>query len=294
MTTRIEDILTRCRDSLADEDESRWSTPRLIRLIDEAQKKIATKAQLLRKTYTFSILANVNEYSLPADAFLLTRVVSSSGAKIALKSHASMDDLMSNILLHDSLSSSYRRSSNTQAVDAMWEFDTGSQVEYIIFDNQEPGTFKTYPIVVNDTASEVFVLDTFGVTADIEGDLLINPYGVLGNLTANAIDTVQFNSVYGVLSGMQEIEDTIKIYYRAKPAEITAVTDLLEIDDKWDAAIKHYVVGMALHDDQDTQNRAISSDEIGLYGIEFSEAKKISSKDNTSRSHHRTTYNSGI
>ena len=294
MATRIEDILVRCRDSLADEDESRWSTPRLLRLIDEAQKKIATKAQLIRRSFTLSILSGINEYSLPSDALLLTRVVSSNGAKITLKSHAAMDDLMTGIQLHDPLSSAYRKSAGSVILDAMWEHDTGSQVEYIIFDNQEPGKIKTYPIVTVDGASEIFVTDAYGVTVAIEEDVLASVYGIVIDISTTALDTNQFSSPYGVVTYMSEIEDVLKIYYRAKPETLTAVTDLLEIDDKWDAAIKHYVIGMALHDDQDTQNRAVSSDELGAYGGELSEAKTQSSKDNISRSDHRTTYNPEI
>lgn len=294
MATRIEEILIRCRDSLADEDKSRWSGNRLLRLVDEAQKKIATKAQLLRKTTTVSILANINEYQLPSDAFLITRVVNEAGAKIEVKSHADMDDLMSNILLHDPLSNSYRRSSNTQMVDAIWENDIGSSVEYIVFDNQAPGSFKTYPIVSDVANGETFVTDAYGVTSAVTEDILSDVYGVVTDIAVTALETNQFNSVYGVVTAMSEITEVLRVYYRAKPADITSDQDTLEIDDKWDAAIKHYVVSMALHDDQDTRNRAVSSDELQLYSLEFTEAKKLSSKDNMSRSGNRTTYNSEI
>lgn len=290
MATRIEDILVRCRDSLADEDESRWSDARLLRLVDEAQKKIATKAQLLRKSFVLPLIANINEYALPSDAFLLTRAVSADGAKIGLTTHSALDDMMSNAQLCDCL-----RINNISS-DAEWEYDTGTEVQYIIFDNQEPGKIKTYPIVTELDGTETFLTSptAFGVVTSVEDDIITSVYGVVTTIATNAINTAQFSSVYGIVTAMSSVEETIKIYYRAKPVTITAVTDPLEIDDKWDAAIKHYVIGMALHDDQDTQNRAVSSDEIGLYGVEFAEAKEVSAKDHTSRSSHRTSYNSEI
>ena len=160
MTTRIEDILVRCRDSLADEDESRWSTPRLLRLIDEAHKKIATKAQLIRKSFSLSILANINEYALPSDAFLLTRVVSSNGAKITLKTHSAMDDLKDGII-------PYIYPSSIEVYDVFLEYDTGTVVEFLVFDNQETVYIKSYPIVTAYNSSDVFVTDAYGVTVTI-------------------------------------------------------------------------------------------------------------------------------
>jgi hypothetical protein len=273
MTTRIEDILVRVRDSLADEDKSRWSDNRLLRLVDEAQKKIATKCQLLRRYTTVSVLANQGEYTLPSDVYLITRVRDEDGAKIPIKSHADMDDYMRG---------------------GEWEFDTGANVQFIVFDNQAPASFKTYPIVNADADGEAFITDDYGVTADIEGDTLSSGFGVVVDVVTNSLQSLQMNSVYGVVTDMSEVTEVLRVYYRAKPVTITSDQDELEIDDKWDAAIKHYVVGMALHDDQDTQNRAVSSDEMAMYGMEFKDAKKISSKDHTSRSHNRTNYNAEI
>jgi len=294
MTTRVEDLLVRVRDSLADEDKSRWSDSRLLRLVDEAQKKIATKCQLLRRYTTISILANKSEYELPEDAYLITRAVDEKGRKIDVKSHADMDDASNGTASRSARYSSYQDGSNINLVTETWELDTGSKVEYLVFDNQEPGWFKTYPIVNDVDDGEVFVTPDYGLTADIESDILSSPYGVVVDVTTNALQSLQMNSVYGVVTAMSEVIEILRIYYRAKPTTITAVTDLLEIDDKWDAAMKHYVISMALHDDQDTQNRAVSSDEMTLFGIEFKDAKKISSKDNMSRSNNRSSYNPEI
>ncbi len=285
--SRVSEILVRCRDSLADEDESRWSEDRLLRLIDEAQKKIATKAQLLRRVTTVSIIAGTNTYKLPSDAFLLTRVVSSDGAKIGIKSHSDMDDLKA--VTHEPTMYDSQISINN-----MWENDVGSNVEYLIFDNQEPGTFKIYPIVESVQDADNFVVDEFGTITSVEDDLVNSTFGVTTNFTSNALNTTQFNSVFGVVTELQEISQVLKIYYRAKPEPIKSAVSLLSIDSKWDEAIKHYVVGMALHDDQDTRNRAASSDELNMYSIEFQESKKLSAKDFTNRSNSRTNYNTEI
>ena len=271
MSTRIEDILVRVRDSLSDEDKSRWTDARLLRLIDECQKKIATKAQLLRRKAYVSAIAGVSEYILPSDAFLLTRVVNQYGKEITIKSHDEMDDLK-----------------------GAWEFDTGSQIEYIVFDKQEPGRIKTYPILTSVEGGEIFTVPDLGVLTAVEGDTINYDFGVTVDVSHTGTETVQFTSIYGVVIGMAEVEEVFAVYYRGKPAEVNATSDLLEIDDKWDAAIKHYVLGMALHDNQDTQNRMVSRDELDLYGLEFADAKRVSSKDHVSSSVYRTSYNSEI
>jgi len=65
---RIADILTRVRDSLSDPDADRWSDARLLRLIDEAQKDIATKNKLLRTTVNIQLFIDKNIYDLPSEA----------------------------------------------------------------------------------------------------------------------------------------------------------------------------------------------------------------------------------
>ena len=72
---RIENIILRVRDTLADHNGDRWPTDRLIRLIDEAQKDICRKAKLLRKKATLSVYDNQGTYKLPDDAMLLDRIL---------------------------------------------------------------------------------------------------------------------------------------------------------------------------------------------------------------------------
>ena len=62
------------RDTLADPDGSRWSTPRLLRLINEAQNDIVIRAKILRDKVTVPIYSNSNTFTLPEDVFLLDRV----------------------------------------------------------------------------------------------------------------------------------------------------------------------------------------------------------------------------
>ena len=65
MTTRIADILTRARDSLADPNKERWSDDRLLRLLDEGQKHFAREAKLLKATSIINLFPDQATYTLP-------------------------------------------------------------------------------------------------------------------------------------------------------------------------------------------------------------------------------------
>lgn len=268
--SRVDDIITRVRDSLSDQAGARWSLDRLRRLIDEAQTDIATKALLLRKKVQIKIEADINEYQLPSDAFMLSRVVNSDGDLLPILSHSFMDD----------------------EKDA-WEIDTGSSIERVVFDKLNPGRIKVYPIPTEANSGEIFINADYGIIATIEGDIITGDLGDLVDVSVTALDTTTFNSIYGFTVGMEETVGVLTVYYNYKPAGfLTSLT--LVIEDNWDKAIKHYVVGMCLRDDQDTQNRSVGNDELIMYAAELKSAKGTSSTSNTSRANHQTSYNGGI
>jgi len=271
---RIADVLLRVRDSLSDPDADRWSDARLLRLIDEAQKDIATKNKLLRTTVNIQLFPNQNVYNLPSEAINIMRITDLDGNKVTLKSHAQMDD-----------------------INPTWEFDTGISLEYIVFDKLNPGQFKTYPIPEVGDIPDTYIAGAYGIVVSIEGDTVASPYGVVVDINESVTQTAEFNSVYGELSDMSEVVKSLLVYYHERPAEINAIdigTSVLVIDEMYDKAIKHYVVGMAWRDDQDTQNRKLGTEELQFYAMEFVSAKKHSAADNISSSKQETNYYSGF
>jgi hypothetical protein len=90
MSTRIADILTRARDSLADPKKERWSDDRLLRLLDEGQKDFARQCKLLKTTSLQPVVPNQAEFTLPSDCWLITRVQYADKA-ITLMSHEALD-----------------------------------------------------------------------------------------------------------------------------------------------------------------------------------------------------------
>ena len=152
---RIAKILKRVRYSLADLDGDRWSDDRLLALIDEVQIDIAVKNNLLRTKVNTAIVLDINEYKLPNNAVNITRIINNEGTRIRIRSHAQMDE-----------------------IDPLWETTKGSIVEYIVFDKQDPGQFKVYPIPTVSDDITIFSVDINGVTVAITGDVLTSLFGI--------------------------------------------------------------------------------------------------------------------
>ena len=85
------------------------------------------------------------------------------------------------------------------------------------------------------------------------------------------------------------------IYYIKIPDTLDSVDDELEIEELYNTLVKHYVVGYALRDDMDTQNRAFGNEELGLYEAELVQVTKEVAKDFVSNNTvYETSYRGGI
>lgn len=189
MTTRIADILTRARDSLADPNKERWSDDRLLRLLDEGQKHFAREAKLLKATSIVNLFPDQATYTLPSDCWLITRACFKD-LVIPLTSHERMDELNTN-----------------------WYTETGSAVERLIFDNRLPEEIRTYPIVDDSYVESsytfdnagyldtvIYTGDAFGVITEAEDELGIvaDTYGVATDFQFVDYIVTDVNSCNGI------------------------------------------------------------------------------------------------
>lgn len=270
------------RDSLSDDDESRWSTDRLVRLIDDAQADLVVDVGMLRSNTSVFIQADKAEYTLPSEAYEITRAVTSTGTPLDILSHDEMDALGA--------------TPSNREVGIDWETSTGATISKIIFDKQEPGAFKVFPIPTgSDTVGDTFTTTDYGFTALSEGDLVVNDFGVVATVSETAADTTSTNSDFGTITSMLGVEATIKVYYKRLPSTILGAEDDPEVESTWDRALRYYALAMAYADDQDTQNLAMSDKFFGMYTRELERAGKKSSKSSVSnRVRSSTSYNKAI
>lgn len=244
---RIENIILRVRDTLADHNGDRWPTDRLIRLIDEAQKDICRKAKLLRKKATLSVYDNQGTYKLPNDAMLLDRILYDN-SPMPLVSHVQMDE-----------------QSKT------WELDKG-EPRYCVFDKQNQSHIKLWPIPQGISLPGDYVFSPALWQEDVQY-LMNDDYGVI----VEALTGDTFNDVYGVTvdissffsfylgpdctcDNLVKIEDTIESDYGTVTNIITLEKDFYSNDSTYGVVVS--IDGYAMSSDYGIV--------VGLYDTEFS------------------------
>jgi hypothetical protein len=171
-------------------------------------------------------------------------------------------------------------------INSPYGFVTDVAFYDLVYDNDKCVKMEILPTdinnefgIVGDIRSlmyDIIIRDgkTNGVIVD--GDIsLSSPYGVTVDLEVDKEDKTYYNSIYGILTNGNIIEDYIDVYY-IKKAE-----SLNEIDSIWDKAIKFYVAGMALRYDADAQNVARGNEYLQLYANELAQAKKMDMRDFT-------------
>lgn len=260
--SRISEIILRARDTLADPDGARWSEARLLRLIDECQKDICLRAKVLRDKADVNVFAQTGEYTLPDEVMLLDRVLY-GGVNLPYISHSELDRTLIGEGRYD------------------WEKTTGIP-KYLVFDKMNRRQVKLYPIpsdyiLTSDQPSE-FILEPYGITTGTDDVTPLNTYGVVSQVLDDEND-VSFLSPYGMYFGQQESSVQMTVYYVKKPDDITSVDDELVVDSMFDKCIKFYVVGMALIDDMDTQNRTVGQEQLAYYDRDLTELTKQSVRD---------------
>ena len=161
----------------------------------------------------------------------------------------------------------------------------------------DDATFTSVYGVLGDMSDILFTsatyYDAYGLIVSIDGFNLLDFYGIWTDMTSSDNDAVTFinenaevDGVYGIVVDVIEadLEDvTLTLYYSKRPAKIQSLSSEIETDPYYDIAMKHYIVGMALRDDKDTQNRAVGNEELQLAGNILEEAIRDNFTDFTSQ-----------
>jgi len=305
VTTRVADILIRARDTLSDSAGDRWSDARLLRDLNEGQKELVLQTNLLRTKVSLFTSTDVADYSFPSDCYKVIRILV-EGKKVPLLSHEEMDAFVCKKL-------NTVLAVNNQGIET-WEADTGSTVEAVIFDKLNYDKFKLYPIPKNVKFSN-WVLKTItqipaaiqpshnpinGILSQATNYTIESIYGIISDFSSDYTNTFinvdpDINGVYGICTAFEDETNSIVLYYYKKPLVIEAITDELEVDSVWDTALKHYIVGMALRDDKDTQNRQMGLEELSFFASSIIQAKKDAAQDFTAtKTQFNTFYNNGF
>jgi len=309
-STRIDSILTRTRDTLADPAKDRWSDERLLRLLDEAQKDIAKQAKILKGTYDVPLSIGIANYTLPDNVWLITRATFDS-TEIPLVSYDQQDEQARKMVVSERYSrEDGRRGYGSNIGDSYgrinWELAEGSRVESLIFDNRNINDIRVYPIPNTAIADSVYSFynegeviyvgdELMGVVTSIDDYTIDTVYGITTALYDPDISSELFDSPYGVVTGASESVALVKIWYIRIPDQLTSLADTLELPPMFDVALKHYVIGHALRDDIDVQYRQMGAESLELYARELRIADETNSSDGTrSATNFNTSYRGGF
>lgn len=222
--TLASDIITSIRNSLADTDKDRWSDTRLLELLTDGLHDIAKNTSLFVEV-KFYVVANL---AVDID-------FTDSSVKILRAEY-----LDKNLPFY-----------TFQEMDSKnkeWQFEKGDKVKAIVYNKQQRGLYKLYPIVENTQNYHIEYNQLFGITTDI---------------SYSDIQPVMTDSI----GDIAHIPDSalIKFYYIRKHANVTALSDELKIDELTKVLLKHYIAGHALRDNHDAQNRQFAAEELQLY-----------------------------
>jgi hypothetical protein len=304
MATRIESILTRARDTLADPTAERWSDARLLRLLDEGQKDLAKQTKILKGQFNIVVQIGVFEYTLPDNLWLITRATFTDYS-IPLISYDQMDEDARKDRSYDqysgSQSISYSSFMTDRVTSSTWQLDEGSSIAALIYDNRNLNSIRMYPVpnagiadanynFINANTVEFAGDEMLGIVTDITDYTFDTPYGLLTSLYDPTVFS-ESSDIYGVTTSIEEANKSVVIWYIRIPDEITTVTDTLETPLMFDVALKHYVIGNAFRDDLDVQYRDMGAESLRLYSRELEVAQNTNQTDGTrSATTFRSTY----
>jgi hypothetical protein len=134
-----------------------------------------------------------------------------------------------------------------------------------------------------------YPIDDFGLVSHIEDFTAESDYGIVVGVD----EAVHFPTVYGVLVDLTESNEEFQLtmYTNVNPQTLEAVLgddgwvySSLQVPNTYDTILEHYVTGIALRDDLDTQNRDLGREHLALYADLVQEAISDAAKNNVSSS----------
>jgi hypothetical protein len=277
--SRIDDIFLRVRDTLNDPNTDRWSDDTLMRNLQDGIKDIAIHTNLYKHIKTIPLISGESTFQMPAGTLNLSHVTYKSEL-LPLKSSGYME-------------ANYAPDWRTHTVEL-----PDGDLKLAIYDEVKRCEIATYPRPFGDFS--VFydnVPNEFGLVGALEFEGALYPQDSYEGLVNEFVDSdmardIQ-DSYYGVVTAVEEIE-ILTIYYSRTPPLPTATDDDLEIDECFDRALRHYIVGMCLRNDLDQQNRQFGAEELTIYQREVDGIIQLSHVDSVAANAFESHYQSGI
>jgi len=230
----VQELLQKVRFTLSDVSRDRWSDERLISLINDCISQITRKTILFVETQYIKLVNNKVDYDISNIAVKILRIEYEK-EPLAVLSHNDLD-----------------------LKNSSWQEQTGSKIKAYILDKQKEGHFKLYPILNNTS-----------VTLNNGNINYSGNYGIITGITYSEIPLVM-SGIFGDISPVTA-DGYIKVFYIERHTKFTDIAQEIKISSVAEEMLQHYIVGMAFRDNQDTQSRALSKEELDMYEAQLEE-----------------------
>ena len=292
MATRIEKILKSARVTLADKNAERWSDDDLLQILDEGHKDLCRQTQILHDRADIVLTIGDPYFNLPADCWMITRVLYDDEV-LPIISHTELDN---QTLAH------YQIDFGLTSGAYNWEEETGLP-KAVIYDRRNLLQGKIFPIPSAEIADTEYTFirpedrpvefagdEYLGLVTEVEDYTFASDFGVVTNLFDPEVNVEEFISEFGVVTAVNEVIDSLRVYYIKNPTDLATVEDELETPYMFDTALKFYVVGHAFLNDINEEYQAKGSQQLIFYQRELDVASKTSQRDGTRAGQFETQY----
>lgn len=246
---RVDEIIKRARDTLAEKTPNRWKTDRLLRALSEGQKKIAQETLCIRESCTIQLCSGYHTYKLDT-----TNVVTEGGIAVAISA----------VRNHKDDTCRFVTTSIMNELASDWRTKNSDDITHIIYNKQKPLIFRVYPTPLTAEVTEV------GASLNITDE----PFAK----AATICEVIAIPSNFDIITEKAPIKMLVEFFHT--PPAITTIEDTnLLIPEYFDIALKHYITGMVLRDDLDKQNRSFGIEELQLFNAQYEFAKSLIDRD---------------
>jgi hypothetical protein len=168
--SRVTDIISNVRTSIADKDKNRWSDDDLMLFLNRGIEEICQIAKAYKiKTY-LAIQSGISTYDLRDTFYTFTRIE------------------------YNDIEVDKKTTKELFRLDSSWKTAVGSDIKFITFDNLPIGVFRIYPII-EDTISPITQNSLYGGLIDITtSDDVINA----ANLEDLPTSATKYLTCYGL------------------------------------------------------------------------------------------------
>lgn len=294
MATRIEKILKSARVTLADKQGERWTDADLISILDEGHKDLCRQTQILNGRADITLTIGDAYFTLPDDCWMLTRVTYEDKV-LPLISH---NDLDINTLARLNIDFGNQvAAGNWEAVEGLPQaiiYDKRNLLEGKIFPipSAEISEFDYDFIRPEDRPIEFAGDELYGTVTSIDKPeySLSSDFGVTTDLFDPSIKVEDFESDFGLVTGISEVNAVLKCYYVANPADLVDINSELATPYMFDTALKFYLVGHAFLNDLNQEYQQKGAQQLQFYQRELDIADKTSVRSGTRAGQFETNY----